>query len=232
MDMPMPESSGSGGGNLTNQLMGIFRERSRAQKQLELAAYGSAMNVASEVASEQLKGDVRREGLIKDFQAIYEKHPEGHAQAGQYVNPKLVQHVEEAGMELTPSGAKFSPSSLTKLELMRKGLGPFEQYKAPTAGATTSTGPEKPQGRKGKGTPKVTPTVNDQPQVLTPPNVGNRAPRPSKGGYTQPAMFTKAGNVTKAAAPVKKARAPRAPRAGSSNLGLGQTPNTPSSGGM
>lgn len=220
----MPEPSSSGGGSLSNQLMGIFRERSRQQQQLQMMAFGSALKVASDVTSTKLKGDEARKGLVKDFRTIYKKYPQGHPRAGEYVNPELATHVSEAGMEVTPSGYRFSPSSLTKLEQMKKGVGAFEQYKASASGVTPTTGPEKP-GQKGKQGPVTTPVVNEQPQTVTPPNVGNRGPRATKGGFTQPAMFTKTGATTKAARPAAK-------KARTKNLGLGQTPNNPPMGGM
>lgn len=238
------EPRGSGGGGFTNALMGIFRDRSRAQQQLNLMAFGSALDVASKAAETEITGDIARKGLVKDFATIYAKHkkdvlyPKGHPRAGEvkykagdYKHPELAKHASEAGLEKTPSGnTEFSPSSLSKLELAKKGVGPFSEYGlAPTAGVKPTTGPAKPRGRKGSAPaqpeqPVATPMVNDTTTPVAPANVGQRAPKPTKGGFTQPVLpgMSRAG-ATKAAKPKKAPKV--APTGGTSNLGMGEMPS-------
>lgn len=239
VDITQPESGGGGG--FTNALMGIFRERTRAQQQLNMMAYGSALDVAAKAAETEITADIGRKALVKDFKTIYKKrskdvlYPEGHPRAGQvkhkagdFVNPELAQHVSEAGLEATPYGYRFSPSSLTKVEKMRRGVGEFEQYKATAPSqANVTTGAKKPRGSKKvtaaqpvETNAPVTPMVNESPQTIVPANTGNRAPEPSKGGFTQLEL------------PFKKPRAPRTPKAKpaggttpSSGLGMGEMPS-------
>lgn len=229
VDITQPESNRGGG--FTGALMGIFRDRTRAQQQLQMMAYGSALDVASKAAEVEVTSDVSRKALAKDFKMIYSKHkkdvyyPDGHEKAGQlkhkagdYKNPELASHVSEAGLESTPYGYKFSPSSLTKAEMMRRGVGPFEQYSAPTGGATTTSGPTK--GKKKSApveTPAPTmPVVNEAPQTVAQPNVGIRQPAPSKGGFKQPTL----PGMGKVSRTPKK---PTPPATG--GLGMGDMPN-------
>ena len=66
VDITQPESSGGGG--FTNALMGIFRDRTRAQRQLEMMAYGSALDVAAKAAETEVTADAAREAFVPDRQ--------------------------------------------------------------------------------------------------------------------------------------------------------------------
>ena len=243
VDITEPRSAGGGGG-IANSIMGIFRDRSRAQQQLNIMAFGSALDVASKAAETEITADISRKALVKDFKTFNAKHtkdvlyPKGHPRAGEvkykagdYKNPELQKHVAEAGLEATPYGYRFSPSSLTKLEMARKGVGPFENMGlGPTAGVKPTTGPEKPRRSKGAPTTPATstPVVNDTAANVAPANVGDRTPAASKGGFTpkvkQPALpgMARAGSPRVPA--TKKAAKPK-PAGGSSTLGMGEMPS-------
>lgn len=216
------EARSGGGGGIADQIMGVFRERSRAQRQLEMMAFGSALDVASKAAETEVTANIGREALVKDFQTFYEKDP---SDPTKFKNPELAKHISEAGLESTPYGYKFSPSSLTKVEKMRRGVGEFEQYKAPVTGVTPTTGAEKPRkgGSKSVKGPVAAPVVNEAPQTIAPANVGVRAPRVTKGGYKQPAL---PGMARAGAKPAKSKKAPKvAPTGGTPTLGMGEMPS-------
>lgn len=177
----------SGGGNkLMSAIGGFVNRRIRARQRQNEMVFQTMLRVAGDAASTEAKTDVAREALVKDFGTIYARYPKGHERAGEYVNPELATHTNEAGLEAVPSGYKWSPSSLTKLDQAKKGVGPFAQYNTPAAGVVPTSGPKKPKknksaSNKGKATPAPAPantaTINDTEQVINPPNVGNRAPR-------------------------------------------------------
>jgi hypothetical protein len=224
--MQMPEPSSGGGGGLTNQLMGIFRERSRAQRQLELMAYQSAMNVAGSVAKTKLGSEAISEAMQGHYERVFD--PEGWK--SEDARKLAQQHLEQSGIR------SFGPG----------------RFEAQARGEVISGGVRRSRGSKRQDVPegsvkkRTVPTVNDQPQTVAAPNVGDRTPAPSKGGFVQPAMFTESGATTKAAMPkkpkAKKAGTVTPPATGTAPVagakprvkkpGLGQTPNNPPMGGM
>lgn len=207
----MPEPTGSAGGSLTNSLMGIFRERTRAQKQLELMAYQSAMGVAANVAKTKLGGQALTEAMKEHYETAYD--------SGTWRNPQAQKtfqaHLEGAGVK------RFGVSGFEA-----QAIGNYPRAER-TKEEEQAPGTPKVKRRKVGGEPTTppAPVVNEAAQTVVPPNVGQRAPKASKGGFVQPALFTPKGNVTKAAKPA--VRKPRVKKPGT-----GQTPSNPPMGGM
>ncbi|MFZ9893061.1 MAG: hypothetical protein ACO3FO_04720 [Candidatus Nanopelagicaceae bacterium] len=226
MQMPEP-SSGSGGRGITDAIMGIFRERKKSQRALEMMAYQSAMNVAGHVAKTKLGAEALSDVDVEHTKKIFNPATWGEEEWAQEAGKVRQKQYAEAGIR-DISGGKISYQS--------RG----------TVGYTPTAGKSKKKQDVNKVVKKTvpgeTPTVNDQPQTVAPANTGNRKPKASKGGFKGAGvpMPTFTGASTPSApgtstpvAPAKPAvRRPRAPRAGRSNIGTGQTPTTPPMGGM
>lgn len=218
--MEMPEPTSGTGGGFTNALMGIFRERTRAQKQLELMAYQSAMGVAAHTAKVKLGGMAASEAMKEHYELAHDPTQFRSEEA----RLDFLGNLRSGGIaEVGASGLKAQRVG----RVIQEGGKPSKKTAAPVMGGNKPaqgkpTDPNKPRG--GARTQAIpTPAVNEQPQVVSAPNVGNRAPKASKGGYKQEALFTPAGNVTKAAKP--KTAKPRVKKPG-----MGETPSAPTGG--
>lgn len=225
--MQMPEPSSGGGGSLTNQIMGIYRERTKAQRALEMMAYQSAMNVAGHVAKTKLGAEALGEADIEHTKRIFNPATWGDEAWAKKAAEVRQKQYEEAGIR-DISGTKLAYQSRGTVGYTPKETTPEKDRMSTDAAKMfmrnipTTEAPE-------------TPTVNDQPQTITTPNVGNRRPNASKGGYKKPPMPTfttpTTGVQTTGSTAAPKVNRPKTSRPRVKKPGMGQMPNTPPTGG-
>lgn len=245
------EPRGSSGGGFTDAIMGIFRDRTRAQQQLNMMAYGSALDVAAHVTKTELGG----EAISKATQAHYDRM--FGADPNSPWKSKKAQ--KAAQRQLSDFGLKsMSPD---KVELQSVGQvinigkggeskakqGPnFAKQKGDGEGEGGSnivpkpgpqpSAPSNAQYFRGSGTPSYTPMVNETSTPINPANTGKRTPSPSKGGfaprgragtYRDTAAAVKGGHITELdAVQISPTYAKKyASKVASPNLGMGDMPN-------
>lgn len=210
----MPESSGGSAlGPIGAALLGAFTSRKKAVQELEMQKeimmHGKILDVAGHVAKTELGGDASSRALQRHYDRMAGADPESQFKSKKAQREAWRQTKEVGVRGFTPGG---------KIEMQSVG----RVLQSPSAGAEKARvrggGKNKPSGQPDGGAPAPAPVVNEATQTVTPPNVGSRTPKASKGGYTQQALFTPKGNITKAAKPIKpKAKPPTTPPAGGMN---------------